>query len=237
MDAQDWILIAQLPATVDDFLGTTLHLWVATLHGIEVEVLCVGASIHTGCRTAAQTDEHARAAQLDEQCAFRQIVLVGVFGFDAAQTARQHDGLVIAAHFAVDLLFEGAEVASEVRTTEFIVECRATEWAVDHDLQRGRDTTRLADGVGFPRLYETGDVQVGDGETGETCFGLGACTRCTFVTDLAAATGGRTREWRDGGRVVVRLHLHQDVGQLFAEFVCTTGTWVEALDLCAFDDG
>src|SRR5699024_1969723 len=66
----------------------------------------------------------------------------------------------------------------------------------------------------FPGLHETGDVQVGDGEAGQAGLGLGADAGGAFVADLAARAGGGAGEGRDGGRVVVGFHLHQDVHRL-----------------------
>ena len=50
-----------------------------------------------------------------------------------------------------------------------------------------------------------------DGEAGQAGFGFGAAPRCTFVADLATGTRCSTGKRRDRGRVVVRLHFHQDV--------------------------
>ena len=155
VDGEDGIVVAQLPATVDDFLRAALHLGIAALHGIEIQILGIRAGIHAGGRTATQTDQHAGAAELDQHCAFRQVVFVGVGSRDAANAARQHDGLVVAAHFAVDAFLEGAEIARQIGAAEFVVERRAAERAIDHDLQRRRDTARFADSVGFPRLFKS----------------------------------------------------------------------------------
>ena len=69
---QDRIVGAHLPAAVDHFLRAALHLRIAALHRIEIEILGIGAGVHAGCGAAAQTDQHAGAAQLDQQRADRQ---------------------------------------------------------------------------------------------------------------------------------------------------------------------
>ena len=51
-------------------------------------------------------------------------------------------------------------------------------------------------------------------EPREPRLGLGAPPGRPLVADLPARAGGRTRIGRDGCRVVVRLHLHQDVDRL-----------------------
>src|SRR5690606_1691050 len=86
----------------------------------------------------------------------------------------------------------------------------AAQRAFDHDVQRRDDALGLAIGH-FPRLLETGDVQVGDGEAGQAGLGLGAAPGGAFVANLAARAGGGAGERRNGGRVVVGFHLHQDV--------------------------
>src|SRR5690606_12558005 len=127
------------------------------------------------------------------------------------------DRLVITTHLVaarrVDRLLEGTEVTGQRRAAEFVVERGAAQRAFDHDVQRRDDAFRLAIGL-FPRLLEAGDVQVGDGETGQAGLWLGATAGGALVANLAAGAGGSTREWRDRSRVVVGFHLHQDVHRL-----------------------
>src|SRR5690606_32405825 len=154
----------------------------------------------------------------------RNVALLHVVGADVAQAASQHDRLVVAAYFlatrAVDRLLEGTEVAGQRRTAELVVEGGTAERALDHDVQRGDDALGLAVGF-FPRLDEVGDVQVGDGEAGEAGLGLGAATGSTLIADLAAGAGRGTREGGDGGWMVVRLDLHQDMHRLLHRGVFT----------------
>ena len=144
VNAQDRVLVAELPARVDHFLRATLDFRIAALHRVEVEFGGVGAGRHRAGRAAAHADAHARAADLDQQRAFRQIVLVRVLIRDVADAAGDHDRLVIAAHETRDVLLVGAEIAAQVRPAEFVVERGAAERAVDHDLQRRRDAVRTA---------------------------------------------------------------------------------------------
>jgi len=136
---------------------------------------------------------------------------------DVAKTAGEHDRLVVAAHFlttrAVDRLLEGTEVAIECRATELVVERSAAQRAFDHDVQRADDALGLAVGL-FPGLEEIGDIQVGDRETSQAGLRFGATAGRALVADLAARAGGGTGERRNGGRVVVRLHLHQNMHRL-----------------------
>ncbi len=65
--------------------------------------------------------------------------------------------------------------------------------------------------IDFPCAFGARNAQVGHGEARQTCLGFRPAAGGALVADLAARPGGRTGKRRDGGRVVVRLHLHQDV--------------------------
>ena len=91
----------------------------------------------------------------------------------------------------------------------------------------------------FPRLFEVGDVEVGDGKAGQARFRTRTFARCTFVADFAARARCRTRKRRDGGRVVVRFHFHDDMRVFFVETVALVfrRIRIKTLDFRAFDHG
>ena len=130
------IAAAQLPAAVDHFLRTAFDFGVAALHRVEVQIGGIAAGIHRRSGAAAQTDQHAGAAELNQQCAFGNAVFMGLLRLDIAQTAGNHNRLVIAAHAAVVFGFKGAEIAEQVGAAEFVVERRAAQRAVDYDVER-----------------------------------------------------------------------------------------------------
>src|SRR5690606_10665102 len=169
---------------------------------------------HGRSRAAAQTDQHGRAAEHDQLGTDRDFGFLDVIRADVAQTAGNHDRLVVTTDFRATGrlygLLEGAEVTGQRGTTEFVVERGAAKRAVDHDLQRRDDATRLAV-VFFPGLFEAGNAQVGNSEARQARLGLAATAGRAFVPDLATGASGGAREWRNGGRMVVGLHLHQDV--------------------------
>ena len=109
-----------------------------------------------------------------------------------------------------DLDLKGAEVSAEGRASELVVERGGADRAVEHDLQRGSDPRGPAV-VMLPRLDEAREAQVGDREPGDPCLAAGAPAGRRLVADLAAGAGGGAREGRDGGGMVVGLHLHQDL--------------------------
>ena len=97
VDGQDRIGCAQLPAAVDDLLRPPLHLGVAALNGIEIEIGGIRAGRHRRRRAAAEPDQHAGSAELDQQRSFGNGLLLHMRGGDIAETAGDHDRLVIAA--------------------------------------------------------------------------------------------------------------------------------------------
>ena len=228
---------AELPAAVDHFLRTPLHLRVAALHRREVEVLGVAASAHRAGGAAAEADQQAGAAELDEEDAGRELFrLEALVGGDRAEAAGDHDRLVVAAHAGRsvgvgDRLLVGAEVAGEVRPAEFVVEGGGADRAFEHDVERRGDARRLAVGhrVGFPGLQRARDLQVGDRKPAQAGLRLRAAAGGALVADLAARAGGSAREGRDRGRMVVRLDLGQDVRELLVVAVATVGRREEAL--------
>ncbi|KAF1033478.1 MAG: hypothetical protein GAK34_03561 [Delftia tsuruhatensis] len=240
VDGQDGVLVTLGPAVVDDFLGAALDLGVAALHGVEVQLGRVRAAGHGAGSAAAHADAHAGAAQLDQQGAGGELDLARQLGVDHAQAARDHDGLVVAAHHGIgthaDLLLVLAEIAGQVGTAELVVEGRATERALDHDLQRAGDVLGLA---------HFAAPQLGDREARQAGLGLGAAARGALVADLAARASRCAGEGGDGRGVVVRLHLHEDVVDGLLLLVAGRLDLVqgrleggdEALDLMAFHDG
>jgi hypothetical protein len=89
MHRQDRIVLAHLPAAVDDFLRAALDFRVAALDRGEIEVFGIGAGRHRRSGTAAQTDQHAGAAQLHELGADREgFILERLLGLDGPDRRR-----------------------------------------------------------------------------------------------------------------------------------------------------
>jgi len=94
-----------------------------------------------------------------------------------AQTAGQHNRLVIAVASSVNVGFERAEISKNVGAAEFVVKRSAAERTFDHDLQRrshagGRPVVRsglrsLTDiSVIFPGLFMSRKSKRRDGKSG-----------------------------------------------------------------------
>ena len=91
----------------------------------------------------------------------------------------------------------------------------------------------------FPRLFQARNIQVGDGKAGQACFRTRTFARCAFIADFTARTRCRTRKRRNGGRMVVCFHFHDDMGVFFVETVALVfrRIRIETFDFCAFDHG
>ena len=135
-------------------------------------------------------------------------------GANIAEPAREHDRLVISADFgavgSLDFLAVGSEIASQIGAAEFVVEGRATDRRLEHDVEGRCDPRRLS-GVDFPGLLAVGDQEIGYAEACEARFGLAASSGRAFVSDFTAGAGGRAGEGRDRRRVIMRFHLHQNL--------------------------
>ena len=226
VDGQDGVVCARSPAVVDDLLRAALDLGVAALHRIKIQLRRIGAGRHRAGGAAAHADAHARPPQLDQQAAGREGDLVGLCGVDRAQAASDHDGLVVAAAHAVDVASGGLlvfpKIAEQVGPAEFVVEGRATQRALQHDLQRAGNMGRTAVGVRLRR------PQPRHREAGEPRLGLGAPARGALVPDLATRASGGTGKRRNRSRVVMGFDLHQHMLQCAAFLIA-----VSARGICA----
>ena len=210
-------LLAQGTALIDHLLTAALHLRVLALDRSEVQVLGTRARRHRGGRSAAESDQHGGPPQHHDAGPRRDLGLLHVLRADVAEPAGDHDRLVIAANLLAvgshHLFLEGAEVAGQVGAAELVVEGGPSDRSLEHDLQRRGHPVRLPE-VLLPGLHGAGDLQVRDGESGDSGLGLRAPSGGALVANLTPGAGRGTGKGRDGGRVVVGLDLHQDVDRL-----------------------
>ncbi len=185
----------------------------------------VAAGGQTRRRAAAQADAHARAAKLHQQRACGKCLFVRHAGIDGAQATGEHDGLVITPDLAVHRLFEHAEVPGKIGTAELVVERRAAQRPVEHDLQRAGGVTGLAECFcgRLPRFASARQPQIGDRKPGEPRLGARATAGGALVANLSTGSGGRTGKRRNGGGVIVRFHLHQHMLEPFLCAVAVRG--------------
>ncbi len=151
---------------------------------------------------------------------------MGLLGVNHPQTTGDHDGLVVAAlllfdpvitcHGVSQALLVLAEITQQIGAAKFVVERRAAQGPLDHDLQGAGDVLGLA--VAGCRFIE---AQRRRGKAGQTRLGLGAAPGRTFVTNLATRAGGRAGEGGNGGWVVMGFHLHQNMVYFAMFFIAT----------------
>ena len=139
VNRQNRIVHAELPATIDDFLRAPFHFRIGPLHRIEIQRFLIRTGVHARCGAAAEADQQARPAELNEQRAATEFFLFRMVGVDLADATGDHDRLVVTAHLAIESLFETAKITGEIRPAEFVVERCSADRAVDHNLQRRRD--------------------------------------------------------------------------------------------------
>ena len=93
VDALDRVLVSQLHAGPDHAVQLLLHLRVAALYGIEVELRDVLALDHGRGGAAAHADTVGRAANLDHEHALSRLRLFRVARIHLADAAGEHDRL------------------------------------------------------------------------------------------------------------------------------------------------
>ena len=204
----DRVGVAEGDAAVDHFLAAPFHLRVVALHRGEIEIFRTLAGTHRRSGTAAEADQHRRAAEHDHHIARPQRELLHQAAIDRADAAREHDGLVVGAHEArrFGRQFETAEIAGEVRSAEFVVERGAAERTVEHDLERARHA-RIQRAIRFPGLGQGRDAQMRDRETGQARLRLAATSGRALVANFAAGAGAGAGKRRDRRRMVMRFDL------------------------------
>ena len=58
-----------------------------------------------------------------------------MFGADITHATGDHDRLVVAADLAIKFCLERPEIAADIGSSEFIVECGAADGRLDHNVQ------------------------------------------------------------------------------------------------------
>ena len=159
-----------------------------------------------------------------------------LFGVDVAQTACNHNRFVETAHRVAMFHLKRAEIAQQIRATKFIIKRRATQWRVNHNIQRRSNVFRLAI-IALPRLPEIRNIQIRNRETCQTCFRTRTTPRCAFITNFAACACCCARKWCDGGWVIMGFYFHDDVC-IFMMKIILLGIlciWIQTLNFCAFN--
>ena len=115
-------------------------------------------------------------------------MLLDMFFADITESARQHDRLMVASQLTAlrtrDLFLVGSKITAEIGATKLIIERSAANRPLQHDVQCRHDALRFSI-IMLPRLFSTGNPQIGDRKTGQSSLGLGAFTGRAFIANLS----------------------------------------------------
>ena len=189
--------LPEIGARIDHALAATLHLGVTALDGVEVESFGVGARHHRRRGASAKTDAHRGAANLNDERADLDRLLLHLAVANDAHAAREHDRLVVAAKLARNLAFVSPEKAAELRTAELVAERRTANGTIDHDLERRRKARREGRELALPGLRKAGDAEVRHHEAADARDSTRALACRRLVADFAANAGCGAGERRD----------------------------------------
>ncbi len=212
MDADDRVALAQLDAGPDDPVHLLLHLGVAALHRVEVQLFDVLALHHARGGAAAHADAVGGAADLHHQHLYRRALLLGVPRVDLADAAAEHDRLQPLAPLAVGQPHaERARVPADHRLAEFVAVVRGAVRRLDLDLEWTGEVRRVGELGIFPGQLVAGDAQVADAVGGGARHHQRAAPRGVHVADAAAGARLGARERRHARGEVVGLGREDDV--------------------------
>ncbi len=135
VDTNHWVLVVLYEGT-HQVVGTLLHLWVGTLHGVQLDTVAVATSIYGRNRTAAKSDAIVVTTYNDHLVALLRLTFLIVALLAVAHATGKHDYLVVSILLTVLLVLEGKHRTSDKRLTEFVTEVGSTVGSLDQDLLR-----------------------------------------------------------------------------------------------------
>ena len=220
VDEFDGVVLSHGHTGIDDLLGSPLNLCVASLHTGKIQVCRSFTRSDTGGSTTAQTNEHSRTTENDEEGTRLHGIWLfnGMLRPDCSDTTSKHDGLMVSSQFRlaisdIDLCKKSTEVSGGTGSSKLVVVGGAANRSLQHDIQTACDVVGLAN-IKFPRLSCARDQEIRNAVTGKTGLGLRSPPDGTFVTNLTTGTSCCT--WRGGDccGMVVSFDLGQEVNQL-----------------------
>ena len=212
VDAHDRIVGAQLHACADHPVHLLLHLGIAALHRVEIQLRHVLALHHARGRAAPHPDSVGRSAQLHDQHLGLRLSLLGVPRVYLADAAREHDRLdPLAPLFIGEPHPEGARVALDQRLAELVAVVGSAVGGLDLDLEWRGEVAGILEGGVLPRQLVARDAQVPHAVGRRASHIVGTASRGVHVADPPAAAGLRARKRRHSGWEVVGLGGEDDV--------------------------
>ncbi len=205
VSGDDGVRAAEFHAGPHETVDPLLHLRVAALHGVEVELLDVLALLHAAGGSSAHADAIGRAAHLHHQHVLLGATLHGVFVSDLARSHAVHDGFEPGAVPVGQAQAVSAGESVDQRLAEAVAVVGGAVAGLDEYLGGRSQVGGMRVAVVFPGELVTGQVEIADairrpGGTDES-----APSYRLVVTDPAAAAGGRPGIGSHPGGEVVRL--------------------------------
>ena len=212
VDRDDGVVGPELAAGPDHPVDLLLHLGVAALDGVEVELGDILALDHGRGGAAAHPDAVGRAAELDHPhpdlgCALGDVSVVHL-----ADAAGEHDGFDPLAAFARGQpQSEGPGEALDHRFAELVAVVRGAVGGLDLDLERAGQIVRVGEARVLPGLRVAGDLEIADAVGGGAGGVVGAAAGGVDIADPAAGAGFGAGKGRDAGWEIVGLGGEDDV--------------------------
>ena len=161
VDADDRIVIAELDAGAQDPVDLLLHLGVAALYRVEVQLGHVLALHHARRRASAHPDAVGGSAYLHDPHPGLGRVLLGVSGVDLSDSAAEHDRLDPLSPSAVrEPHPERARISLDHRLAELVAVVRGPVGGLDFDLEGRGEVGWIAELRVFPRKLVARNVEV-----------------------------------------------------------------------------
>ena len=182
--------------------GAFLHFGVGALHGVEFDGAGIASRIYGRNGTAAESDAIVVTADNNDLVAFLRFALEAVATSAVADTARQHDDLVVAILLSVLLMLKGEERAGDEGLSELVAEVGSTVGGFDENLL-GRLIEPLSHGQDVLPATSFFKARIGSHIDCRSRDGEASRSTTHAVTDFAAGAGAGAVEGFDGGGEVV----------------------------------
>mmetsp|Transcript_106531 Transcript_106531/g.301278 ORF Transcript_106531/g.301278 Transcript_106531/m.301278 type:complete len:235 (-) Transcript_106531:931-1635(-) len=206
MQRDDRVAVPELAAGADDAVHLLLHLRVAPLHRVEVQLAGGVAGRPRGRRAAAHADPVGGAADLDDLHAHLRLVLLPVLGVHLAEATCEEDRLdplpALAASRAEP---EGAREAANEGLTKLVAVVAGPVGALDQDVGGLGHAWGVRPAAVLVRFLVHWQVQIANTVPNGPCHIGGANAASLDVSQAATRARLRTRKGADAGRHVVRL--------------------------------
>eukprot|EP00968_Pinguiococcus_pyrenoidosus_P002278 scaffold125_cov240-Pinguiococcus_pyrenoidosus.AAC.5 len=211
-----------LDASPDEAIQLVLHLGVAALDGVKVQVRALGSGIAPfilgaeagGRGAAAHADAVRGTAALDHDHSFLRLALLRVPRIQLADACAEHDGLdPLAALAARQAHAEASAVPVKNRLSVLVAVVGGTIAGLDADLQRLGEVRSVLEGGVLPRQVVPRDAEVAHAVRTDSGNRKGASPRCHHIAEAPTRACLRAGERRNAARKVVGLRRQDRVDE------------------------